>query len=139
MTTTPDWMLAAVAGLGSALVLEIVRHVLARVQKTTEKHMDDATSFRHDLLARISALESDIAKISQQRNQWQERYYAERELRTKAQWKLESQNSDQVPPELTPPSTTNLPVYDEPNETSDHAQNFSPSANDSASTEQKTD
>ena len=96
MTTTPDWMLAAVAGLGSALVLEIVRHVLARVQKTTEKHMDDATSFRHDLLARIAALESDITQINQQCNQWQERYYAERELRIKAQWKLESRDNPQT-------------------------------------------
>ena len=106
MTTTPDWMLAAVAGLGSALVLEIVRHVLARVQRTTEKHMDDATSFRHDLLARISALESDIAKISQQRNQWQERYYAERELRAKAQWLLESRDDSQTAPPQTPRPTS---------------------------------
>ena len=93
MTTTPDWMLAAVAGLGSAVALEIVRHVLARAQKTTEKHMDDATSFRHDLLARIVALESELTQVCQQRNQWQERYYAERELRAKAQWQLESKNS----------------------------------------------
>ena len=97
MTTTPDWMLAAVAGLGSAVVLEVVRHVLARVQKTTEKHMDDATSFRHDLLTRIASLEEDIAEVCQQRNQWQERYYAERELRSKAQWQLESR-------EVTPAS-----------------------------------
>ena len=98
MTTTPDWMLAAVAGLGSAVVLEIVRHVLARAQKTTEKHMDDATSFRHDLLARIVALESDLTHVCQQRNQWQERYYAERELRAKAQWQLESKNPDSASP-----------------------------------------
>ena len=68
MTTTTDWLLAAAAGLGSAVVLELVRHVLARAQKTTEKHMDDATSFRHDLLARIVALESDLAQVCQQRN-----------------------------------------------------------------------
>ena len=74
MTTTPDWIFAAVAGLGSAVALEIVRHVLARVQKTTERNMDDATSFRHDLRARINALEADVIELGQQRNHWQERY-----------------------------------------------------------------
>ena len=101
MIATPDWMLAAMAGLGSAVALEIVRHVLARVQKTTENHMGDATSFRHDLLARINALEVDIANVAQQRNQWQERYYAERELRVKAQWQLEKQNNSGATPQET--------------------------------------
>ncbi len=85
----PDWMFAAVAGLGSAATLEVLRHVLARVQKVTEKQMDDATSFRHDLLARIAALEEDVAQSHNERNEWMDRYYAERELRVKAQWQLE--------------------------------------------------
>ena len=139
MTTTPDWMLAAVAGLGSAVVLEIVRHVLARVQKTTEKHMDDVTSFRHDLLARIAALESGIARISQQRNQWQERYYAERELRVKAQWSLENQNPDDAPPELTQPSSMIITVCSDENENNPRAPNPDSSVGDSDSTASKTD
>ena len=90
----PDWMLAAGAGLGSAAALEVLRHVLARVQKVTEKQMDDATSFRHDLLARIAALEEDVTQSNKERNVWMDRYYAERELRVKAQWQLERQEQN---------------------------------------------
>lgn len=101
----PDWMFAAVAGLGSAATLEVLRHVLARVQKVTEKQMDDATSFRHDLLARIAALEEDVAQSHNERNEWMDRYYAERELRVKAQWQLEhhQQNSSFFPEPATTP------------------------------------
>ena len=121
MTTTPDWVLAAVSGLGSAVVLEIVRHVLARAQKTTEKHMDDATSFRHDLLARIVALESDLTQVCQQRNQWQERYYAERELRAKAQWQLESKKPDGASPINTDSSSAGEISSTEAHNTSENA------------------
>ena len=85
-----DLMLATVAGLASAAVLEVLRHLLGRMQKMTEKRIDDATSFRHDLLARITALENDLVQITKQGDNWQERYYAERELRLKAQWQLEN-------------------------------------------------
>lgn len=96
----PDWMFAAIAGLGSAAMLELLRHVLARVQKVTEKQMDDATSFRHDLLARINALEEDVTQSHKERNEWMDRYYAERELRVKAQWQLESSTANS--PDLNP-------------------------------------
>lgn len=94
----PDWMLAGVTGLGSAVALELLRHVLARVQKVTEKQMDDATSFRHDLLTRIAVLEKDATQSTSERNEWMERYYTERELRIKAQWQLENQNLDSIFP-----------------------------------------
>ena len=70
----PDWILAAVTGLGSAVALELLRHVLARVATYTEKQMDDATSFRHDLLARINILEKDAIQSNSERNEWMERY-----------------------------------------------------------------
>ena len=93
----PDWMLAGVTGLGSAVALELLRHVLARVQKVTEKQMDDATSFRHDLLARIAVLETDATQSTSERNEWMDRYYTERELRIKTEWQLENQNSGSSP------------------------------------------
>ena len=101
----PDWMLAAGAGLASAAALEVLRHVLARVQKATEKQMDDATSFRHDLLGRIAALEEDVAQSNKERNEWMDRYYVERELRTKAQWQLEGQAQTLAAPDLMPSIT----------------------------------
>lgn len=115
----PDWMLAAVTGLGSAAALELLRHVLARVQKVTEKQMDDATSFRHDLLARIAALEKDATQSSSERNEWMERYYAERELRVKAQWKLDSvaANSPDLNPTILTPVVADQQENSEGNST----------------------
>ncbi|MDQ3812763.1 MAG: hypothetical protein M3347_02285 [Armatimonadota bacterium] len=86
----PDSILAALAGLCSAGVLEVLRHVLARGQKIAEKSVDDATAFRHDLLARISALEEDQAALAKERDEWRDKYYAEREQRVRAEWQLET-------------------------------------------------
>ena len=85
-----DSIIAALVGLGSAGALEVLRHLLARSQKVAEKSVDDATAFRHDLLTRIESLEKDKAALIKERDEWQDKYYAEREQRVKADWQLET-------------------------------------------------
>ena len=85
-----DSIIAALVGLGCAGTLEVVRHLLARGQKIAEKSVDDATAFRHDLLTRIESLADDNAVVAKERDDWQEKYYAEREQRIKAEWQLET-------------------------------------------------
>ena len=75
----PESFVAALAGLCSAAVLEVLRHLLRHSQKTTSKSMDDATAFRHDLLARIVLLEQERNLLEQESDEWQEQYYQERE------------------------------------------------------------
>jgi hypothetical protein len=86
----PDSIIAALVGLCCAGTLEVLRHLLARGQKSVEKAVDDATAFRQDLLARIEALEKDTAALVKERDEWQDKYYKEREGRAKAEWQLES-------------------------------------------------
>ncbi len=85
-----DSIIAALVGLCCAGTLEVVRHVLARGQKMAEKSVDDATAFRHDLLMRIEALGDDNMVLSKERDEWQQKYYAEREGRIKAEWQLQA-------------------------------------------------
>jgi len=81
---------AALLGLGGALFLELLRHFLSLGQKNTERTLGDATSFRQDLLGRIGALEDDCTALAKERDEWQARYYAERERRAKAEWQIEA-------------------------------------------------
>lgn len=85
-----DSLVAAGLGLGGALSLELLRHCLALGQKNVQRTLDDSTSFRQDLIGRLGALEDDYAALTKERNDWQERYYAERERRIKAEWQIEA-------------------------------------------------
>lgn len=85
-----DSLFAALLGLAGALTLELLRHFLSLGQKSAQHTLDDATSFRQDLLGRIGALEDDCAAVAKERDEWQERYYAERERRVKAEWQVEA-------------------------------------------------
>lgn len=91
--------LAALAGLGSAAALELLRHLMARAAGNVQRTLDDSTSFRQDLLARIGSLEDDCAALAKERDEWQGRYYAEREARAKAQWQIEASQSASLPPD----------------------------------------
>lgn len=82
--------MAALLGLGGALTLEMLRHFLSLGQKSSERTLSDATSFRQDLLGRIGALEDDCVALAKERDEWQARYYDERERRTKAEWQIEA-------------------------------------------------
>jgi hypothetical protein len=86
----PDSIIAALAGLCSAGFLEVLRYLLARSQKVAERSIDDATAFRHDLLARIDTLEEENGCLVKDRGEWQHKYYLEREERVKAQWQLQT-------------------------------------------------
>lgn len=92
-----DSVLAALVGLGGALSLELLRNFLSLGQKSAQHTLDDATSFRQDLLGRIGALEDDCAALAKERDEWQARYYGERERRAKAEWQVESLGGT-VPP-----------------------------------------
>ena len=81
--------LAALVGLGSASALEMLRHLLRHSQKAASKSVDDATAFRHDLLARIASLEHERARVEQERDEWQEQYYREREKLIQGQYQLD--------------------------------------------------
>jgi hypothetical protein len=85
-----DSIIAALVGLCCAATLEMLRHLLARGQKTAEKSVDDATAFRHDLLTRIEALGNENMALAKERDEWQDKYYAEREQRVKAEWQLQT-------------------------------------------------
>jgi hypothetical protein len=85
-----DSIIAALVGLCCAGTLEVVRHILARGQKIAEKSVDDATAFRHDLLTRIESLGDDNTALAKERDDWQQKYYAEREERVKAEWQLQA-------------------------------------------------
>ena len=94
----PDSITAALVGLCSTAFLELLRHMLARSQKT----VDDATAFRHDLLSRIDALEEGNTSLIRERDEWQSKYYTEREQRVKAEWQLEALGW--IAQELHPPA-----------------------------------
>ena len=93
-----DPLLAGLAGLGSAAALEVLRHLLARAAGNSQRTLDDSTSFRQDLLARIGSLEDDCASLSKERDEWQARYYTEREARSRAEWKIEAGHGPSPPP-----------------------------------------
>ena len=83
-----DSFIAATAGLCSAGLLELLRHLLARNQKAAEKAVDDVVAFRHDLLVRIDSLQEENTGLVKERDEWQRQYYEERELRLKTEWQL---------------------------------------------------
>lgn len=97
-----DSFFAALLGLGGALTLEMLRHFLSLGQKNTQRSLDDATSFRQDLLRRINALEDDCVALAKERDEWQSRYYAERERRAKAEWQIEALGGTASTPSATP-------------------------------------
>lgn len=81
----PEYFLAALAGACSAGALEVLRHLLAHSQQAASKSVDDAIAFRQDLLARIEGLEQELTRLTQERDEWQERFYREREARIQPQ------------------------------------------------------
>lgn len=109
-----DSLWAALAGVGSAVSLELLRHLLARSTGNAQHRLDDATSFRQDLLGRIGSLEDDCAAFAKERDEWQARYYAEREARTKAEWQIEARRGDSPVPRGDESPQTNLTSKENP-------------------------
>jgi hypothetical protein len=65
------------------IALEATRQYMTRGNSREEKATDDASAFRKELL-------DETHKLRQERDQWQNKYYDERDARLKAEWQLEA-------------------------------------------------